>query len=225
MHLNVDTIIFHAGEGGTLPPEALQTLAEAARSCRIIAFPTDTVYGLGSTGLIKAAARRIYQMKARPSIKPLPILVWSTDEAKRWVEWTESAEKLSKQFWPGALTLVLKPTAAGRILTFAEYQTIAIRVPNNPLLLDILKVSQVPWVSTSANISGLPALSVAADVVKTFRGLADFIVATGDAPGGESTVVDATQKTIRILREGNISPSQILEVCPSGNAASVGAKQ
>ncbi len=225
MSSHADTTIFHAGEGGKLPPEALQTLAEAARSCRTIAFPTDTVYGLGSTGLIKAAARRIYQMKARPSIKPLPILVWSTEEAKRWVEWTESAEKLAKRFWPGALTLVLKPTVAGRVLTFGEYQTVAIRVTAHNLLLDILKASQIPWVSTSANISGSPALSASADVVKTFRGLADFIVAAGDAPGGESTVVDATQKSVRVLREGRISSAQILEVCPPENSASAGAKK
>ena len=219
---NIDTTIFHAGEGGKLPPEAVKTLAEAARSCKIIAFPTDTVYGLGSTGLIKAAARRIYQMKARPSIKPLPILVWSTEEAKRWVQWTETAEKLARRFWPGAMTLVLKTSQAGRILTFAEYQTIAIRVPNHPLLLDILKASEVPWVSTSANISGSSALSRSQEVVGLFKGLADFIIDAGDASGEESTVVDATQKTARILREGKISAAQVMEACPSANVAATG---
>lgn len=214
MNSMADTKIFHVGDNGKLPNEALETLAEAARSCKTIAFPTDTGYDLGSTGLIKAASRRIYQIKARPSVKPLPILVWSIDEAKRWVAWTDSAEKLARRFWPGALTLVLKPNSEGRVLTFAEYQTIAIRVPQHPLLIEILKKSQVPWVSTSANISGSPALSRVEEVIETFRGLADFIVAAKDAPGGESSVIDATQKTIRVLREGKISSAQAFEACP-----------
>src|SRR5579883_2731714 len=121
--------------GETLSTEQVDLVAKAAKGCKIIAFPTDTVYGIGSTGLIKAAARRIYQIKERPAIKPLPVFVASAAEAKRWVEWTPAAELLSRKFWPGAVTLVLRPTAEGRLLTFAEYQTVALRVPNQPSLL------------------------------------------------------------------------------------------
>ncbi len=225
MGLKVDTKIFHLGEAGKLPEESIQTLAAAAKACRIIIFPTDTVYGVGSTGLIKAASRRIYQIKARPSVKPLPVLVWSVEEAKKWVQWTEQADKLSKKFWPGALTLVLKPTQQGKILTFPEYQTVAIRVPNHPLLNEIIKASGAPWVSTSANISGSPALSKGEDVISTFRGVVDYIVAAGNTPGGESSVIDATGKTIRILREGKIPASEAFAVCPPENAAATGAQK
>ena len=225
MSLKVDTKIFHVGDAGKLPDEAVQTLAEAAKACRIIIFPTDTVYGVGSTGLIKAASRRIYQIKARPSIKPLPVLVWSVEEAKKWVQWTDQAEKLSQKFWPGGLTLVLKPTQQGKILTFPEYQTVAIRVPNHPLLNEIIKASGLPWVSTSANISGSPALSKGEDVVNTFRGTVDYIVSAGNTPGGESSVIDATGKTIRILREGKISAAQAFEVCPPENMSVMGVKK
>ncbi len=225
MSLRVDTKIFHASDAGKLPEEAIQTLAEAAKACRTIIFPTDTVYGLGSTGLIKAASRRIYQIKARSSIKPLPVLVWSAEEAKKWVQWTDQAEKLSQKFWPGALTLVLRPTQQGKILTFPEYQTIAISVLNHPLLNEIIKISGVPWVSTSANISGSPAISKAEDVLSTFRGTVDYIISAGDTPGGEATIIDATGKTIRILREGKISASQAFEVCPPENVSVTGDKK
>ncbi len=225
MNLKVDTKIFHVGEAGKLPEKALETLAEAAKACRTIIFPTDTVYVLGSTGLIKAASRRIYQIKARSSIRPLPVLVWSVEEAKKWVHWTEQAEKLAQKFWPGPLTLVLKPTQQGKILTFPEYQTIAISILNHPLLNEVIKAAGVPWVFTSANISGSSAISKAEDVISNFRGTVDYIVSAGNTPGGEASIIDATGKTIRILREGKISSPQAFEVCPPENASTMGAQK
>lgn len=198
------TQILQHSEGSPLSGEQIQAIGSAARACKIIAFPTDTVYGIGSTGLIKAAARRIYQIKERPSIKPLPILVHSTEEARKWVEWTEVADSLARRFWPGPLTLVLKPTAQGRLLTFAEYQTVAIRVPNHPLLLKIIEASSVPWVSTSANRSDQPALSDGAEVARQFAGAVDYIIDAGRLPGVESTLIDATQTEPRVLREGAV---------------------
>lgn len=205
------SVIIRLPEGTQMPPETLKKVAEAARSCRIIAFPTDTVYGLGSTALVKAACRKIYQIKARSSLKPLPVLVPSAQAAKPWVQWTPAAEILAGKFWPGALTLVLRPTQEGRILTFPEYQTVAVRVPNHPLLLKLLQISGIPWAATSANLSGSPSLSEGEAVVKQFDGLADFIIDAGPAPGVESTVVDATQVPVRVLREGALPVSEILE--------------
>lgn len=195
--------------GAALTGEQIKALANAVNACKIIAFPTDTVYGLGSTGLVKAAARRIYQIKERPGLKPLPILVHSVAAAKRWVEWTKAAEAMAGRFWPGALTLVLKPTAEGRLLTFAEYQTVAIRVPNHPALLALIEASGVPWVSTSANKSGSPSLNDGAEVVKQFDGVADWIIDAGRTPGAESSLVDATQSPPRLLREGAIKTADL----------------
>ncbi len=195
---------------GELPPaQTLLDIAEAAKACRIIAFPTDTVYGLGSTGLIKAAGRRIYQIKSRPSVKPLPVFVKSAEAAKRWVEWTPLADALARKFWPGALTLALKPTKEGRLLTFPEYQTVAVRVPNHPLLLKLLELSDIPWASTSANLSGSPALTDGDAVAAQFETQVDYVISAGTVPGTESTLVDATQSSPRILREGAISASAI----------------
>jgi L-threonylcarbamoyladenylate synthase len=209
--ITAKTQVVKISSSGALAPEDASRVAAAAKSCKIIAFPTDTVYGLGSTGLIKAAARRIYQIKGRPSLKPLPVLVESAQAAKKWVEWTPAAELLARAFWPGALTLVLKPTAEGRLLTFAEYQTVAIRVPNLPVLQSLIGASGVPWVSTSANLSGSPSLTDGDAVVRQFTGIVDYIVDGGSAPGVESSLVDATQVPVRVLREGMISSEKILE--------------
>lgn len=203
--------IIKLAPGEALPPETLTRVAAAAKGCKLIAFPTDTVYGIGSTGLIKAAARRIYQVKQRSMLKPLPILIHSVAAAKKWVEWTPAAELLAARFWPGALTLVLRPTPEGRLLTFAEYQTLAIRVPAHPLLLGILEASGVPWVSTSANVSGSPALNDGAEVSRRFEGLVDYVIDAGSTPGVESSLVDASASPIRIMREGMIKSDDILE--------------
>lgn len=195
-----------------LDDETIKKIAAAAKGCKIIVFPTDTVYGIGSTGLIKAAARRIYQIKERPSIKPLPTFVHSLEAAKKWVEWTPLADALAKKFWPGQLTLVLKHTKEGELLTFPEYKTVAIRVPQHPVLLKLIEASGVPWVQTSANRSGQPSLVDGAEAAKTFDGVADWIIDAGKAPGTESTIVDATKDKPIVLREGAIKASEILSV-------------
>lgn len=205
------TEIVRLAPNENLSGETLAKIIAAAKSCRIVAFPTDTVYGLGTTGLVKAATRKIYQVKNRSTLKPLPIFVKSAQEAKRWVQWSPAAELLAKKFWPGPLTLVLRPTEAGRVLTFAEYPTLAIRVPAHPVILKILEASDIPWVSTSANRSGSAALHEGSAVAKEFDGAVDFIIDAGAVSGVESTLVDASALPIRILREGALSAAAIME--------------
>jgi len=202
--------IFSIPPGGSLSPDQAREAGAAVKACKIAAFPTDTVYGLGTNGLIKAGLRRIYQIKGRDSMKPLPILVKSLEEAKRWVEWTPEAQALARRFWPGALTLSLRPTKEGRLLTFPEFPTLAIRVPAHPVALALLEAADVPLASTSANLSGKPALSSGGDVASAFENLVDLIIDAGPAGGVESTVVDATSSPARVLREGRISKDQIL---------------
>lgn len=205
------TEIIKVPNNEALPEAAVRSLSAAAKSCKIVAFPTDTVYGVGSTGLIKAAARRIYQIKLRSTLKPLPVLIKSAAAAKRWVLWTPEAELLAKKFWPGALTLVLRPTEEGRLLTFGEYQTVAIRVPAHPVILSLLEASDIPWVSTSANLSGQPAITDGAELIKQFVGHVDYIIDAGTVAGTESTLVDASQTPVRVLREGALKTSLILD--------------
>ena len=140
------------------------------------------------------------------------MLVHSAEAAKKWAEWTPLAEALAKRFWPGPMTLVLKHTAEGQLLTFPEYKTIAVSVPGHPALLKVLEASGVPWVHSSANRSGQPPLCDGAAVVAAFNGAVDFIVDGGRAPGVESTLVDAAGPAPRVIREGAIKAADITGV-------------
>lgn len=181
----------------------------AAKGCRLVAFPTESSYALGSTGLIKAATRRLLQVKERSTLKPLPVMVASAEEAKKWVEWTPLADALASALWPGAVALLLKPTAQGRLLTFPEYPNVAIRVPSHPAARALLAASGVPWVYTSANKSGQPPLTDAAAVAAALGAEIDLIVDGGTVPSGEATVVDATGDQPRIVRQGIVSAELI----------------
>lgn len=194
---------------GTLSPENAAKAGAAGKGCKLVAFPTETGYAVGSTGLIKAATRRILQVKERSTLKPLAVLVHSTEAAKTWVEWTPLAESLSSKFWPGPLLLLLKPTAQGRLLTFPEYPTVAIRVPGNPAARAMIEASGVPWIYTSANKSGKPAKLNAADVLAELGADIDLLVEGGTVPDGDPTLVDATGDKPRVTKVGMISAEAI----------------
>lgn len=204
-------------------PEILKTAADgslssadaskaglAGKGCKTVAFPTETAYALGSTGLIKAATRRLLQIKERSTLKPLPVMVASVEEAKKWVEWTPLADALAAKLWPGAVALLLKPTAQGRLLTFPEYPTVAIRVPSHPAARAMLEKSGVPWVYTSANKSGQAPLSDFAAVNAALGGELDLIVDGGTAANGEATIVDATGEKPRVTKVGLVSAEQVM---------------
>ncbi len=196
---------------GSLSDADAAKAGAAARSCRIVAFPTETGYALGSTGLIKAATRRLLQIKERSTLKPLPVLVASAEDAKTWVEWTPLAEALAAKLWPGPLALVLKTTAKGRLLTFPEYQTVAVRVPAHPAARAIVAASGVPWVWTSANKSGEPPLNAFAAVAAAFGAEADLLIDGGEVALDEATAVDATGAKPRVTREGAVSAARVSE--------------
>ncbi len=183
----------------------------AGKACKLVAFPTESSYAVGSTGLIKAATRRVLQVKERSTLKPLAIMVHSTEAAKQWVEWTPIAEALAAKFWPGPLLLLLKPTPQGRLLTFPEYPTVAIRVPAHPVARAIIEASGVPWVYTSANKSGKPAKATAAEVATELGAEIDLIMDGGPVPNGDPTLVDATGDKPRVTKVGLISAESILE--------------
>lgn len=198
-------------------PESLSLSADntsqagaAGKSCKLVAFPTESSYAIGSTGLIKAATRRILQVKERSTLKPLAVMVHSTEAAKQWVEWTPLAETLAAKFWPGPLLLLLKPTSQGRLLTFPEYPTVAIRVPAHPTARAMIEASGVPWIYTSANKSGKTPKLTAADVIAELGADIDLIVDGGAAPAGDPTLVDATGDKPRVTKVGLISAESIL---------------
>lgn len=197
--------ILKTAADGSLSAADAQKAGLAGKGCKTVAFPTETAYALGSTGLIKAATRRLLQIKERSTLKPLPVMVSSVEEAKKWVEWTPLAEALAAKLWPGAVALLLKPTAQGRLLTFPEYPTVAIRVPSHAGTRAMLAASGVPWVYTSANKSGQAPMTDFAAVNAALGGELDFVVDGGATAAGEATIVDATGEKPRITKAGLVS--------------------
>lgn len=185
--------------------------AEGVVSGKIIVFPTDTVYGIGTSALLPEARDRLYKLKDRDPRKALPILVHSAVDARRWAVFSSAAETLAKKHWPGPLTLVLTPSAEGKNLTSPGTETIAIRVPAHPLTRELIALSGVPWATTSANRSGEAACSDGASASAVFSGRVEFIVNAGVGGGEASTVVDATDMPLKILREGALSSEEILK--------------
>jgi len=176
----------------------------------VIAFPTDTVYGLGSDALNPRAVERVYEIKNRPRGQGLPLLVADVEQLATLAgPIPEVASFLARRFWPGGLTLVLskKDSLTAHL---ASGPTIAVRVPNHPVCLALIKGLGKPLTGTSANVSGQPAALTADEVEHQLRGRIDLIVNGGKCPGGkESTIVDVTCEPPTILRQGIIPSHEI----------------
>ncbi len=176
----------------------------------VIAFPTDTVYGLGADALNPAAVERIYKIKNRPRHQGLPLLIADVEQLTTLAEpIPEIARFLAKRFWPGGLTLVLPKR--GSVPTYlASGQTIAVRVPNHPVCLALIKGLGKPVTGTSANISGQPAALTAEEVSQQLGRKIDLIINGGKCPGGrESTILDVTRESPIVLRQGIIPAHEI----------------
>jgi len=176
----------------------------------VIAFPTDTVYGLGADVFNSMAVERIYEIKNRPKHRQLPLLIADVEQLTTLADQIpEIAWFLARRFWPGGLTLVLSKTDSLPVY-LASGSTIAVRVPDHPICLAIIQHLGNPIIGTSANISGQPAALTAEEVGQQLGGKIDFIVNGGKCPGGkESTVVDATCEPPIILRQGIIPSHEI----------------
>ncbi|TET41979.1 MAG: threonylcarbamoyl-AMP synthase [Dehalococcoidia bacterium] len=176
----------------------------------VIAFPTDTVYGLGADAFNPTAVERIYEIKDRPKHRQLPLLIADVERLATLAEpIPEIAWFLARQFWPGGLTLVL-PKTDSLPAYLASGSTIAVRVPNHPVCLALIQHLGNPIIGTSANISGQPAALTAEEVGQQLGGKIDFIINGGKCPGGkESTVVDITRESPIILRQGIIPSDEI----------------
>ena len=176
----------------------------------VIAFPTDTVYGLGADAFNSTAVEKIYEIKNRPKHQPLPLLIADLERLTTLATpIPEIAWFLAKRFWPGGLTLVLRKTDSAPA-HLAPGPTIAIRVPNHPVCLAIIQNLGNPIIGTSANISGQPAALTTEEVEQQLGRKIDFVINGGRCPGGrESTVVDVTREPPIILRQGIIPSHEI----------------
>jgi L-threonylcarbamoyladenylate synthase len=178
----------------------------------VIAFPTDTVYGLGADVFNVRAVERVYEIKNRPKNQQLPLLIADVEQLTMLAESiTEITWFLARRFWPGGLTLVLsKKDSLPSYL--ASGSTVAVRVPNHPVCLALIKGLGNPITGTSANTSGRSAALTADEVGQQLEGKIDFVIDGGKCPGGEeSTIVDITSEPPTILRPGIIPPRDIDE--------------
>lgn len=174
---------------------------------KVIAFPTDTVYGLGVIYNNEVALNKLKDAKKRDANKPIPLMVRDFEQLKQAVVVNEAIEKLYRQFMPGALTLVCKRNPQIPAYVSNGLDTIAIRIPNNQF---ILKLLDEPMLVTSANMSGEASLKAGVDVLKQLGGRIDGIV-MGEANSTlASTIVDVSTPQIKILRVGIISEEAIM---------------
>ena len=194
--------------------QQIEKAAQLLQNGGVVAFPTDTVYGLGASPYCSEAVARIYSIKQRLRHLPFPILLADQEQLSEVVESVpEIARILIDQFWPGGLTLVLprKPSFPGS--GTRDEKSIAVRIPAHDVTLAIIRIACTPIIGTSANISKLPNALTAREVNAQLGSVVDLIVDGGECPGGiESTVVDVTRDVPLILRRGVIPESEIMKV-------------
>lgn len=195
-------------------PETLALSAEIIRSGGLLGIPTETVYGLGANGLDPDAVLKIFEAKGRPQDNPLILHVSGPEQVELFChDIPEMAWVLMEKFWPGPLTLVLQARDNVPRRTTAGLDTVAIRCPDHDLTRAIIGAAGVPIAAPSANISGKPSPTTAQHVYHDMQGKIEAIVDGGACSVGlESTIVDLTGETPRLLRPGGVTPEQLREV-------------
>ena len=180
----------------------------------IVAFPTETVYGLGADALNEAAVQKVFQAKGRPSDNPLIVHIAEAAHVLLFAsEFPEKGKQLAKYFWPGPMTLVVKRNSRVPNIVTANLETVAVRVPNHPVTLALLKEFNSGIVGPSANTSGKPSPTTAQHVADDLDGKIDIILDAGATTiGVESTVIDVTVEPPMILRYGGLSREEIEKV-------------
>jgi L-threonylcarbamoyladenylate synthase len=192
--------------------EALDRAAAALQAGQLVAFPTETVYGLGADARNDTAVARIYEAKGRPSFNPLIVHFPSSDAAAAHVTLDSRAQALAQAFWPGPLTLVLPRRAESPLsrLVSAGLPSVAVRVPSHPLAQALLQRAAVPVAAPSANRSGAISPTLAQHVAASLGNRVAMILDGGAcAVGLESTVVDLSTPTAALLRPGGITREEI----------------
>jgi len=196
---------------------AIARAAEIVREGRLVAFPTETVYGLGARADAAAAVRAIFAAKGRPAGNPLIVHVADVAAATRLADpWPEAADRLARAFWPGPLTLVVKRRPGAIADEAAAFgPTVAIRVPEHPVARHLLRVTGLPIAAPSANRSTTISPTTADHVLKSLGGRIDLVLDAGPTGYGiESTIIDALQTPAMLLRHGAIPLEAIAALVP-----------
>jgi L-threonylcarbamoyladenylate synthase len=206
MHTVVLTIDPHHPE-----PAIIARAATAVRAGGLVAFPTETVYGLAANALDEAAVKRIFAAKGRPAANPVIVHVRNCDAARGvTADWPATADRLAARFWPGPLTFVLPKAVHVPALVTSGGATVAVRMPAHPVALALLESCEFPLAAPSANRSSRLSPTLAAHVLADLDGRIDMVLDAGPSAGGlESTVLDLTSSPCQLLRPGLVSPGQI----------------
>ena len=216
--LKMDTIIVKiTSEGEVLSPEEeayLRRAGEIIKDGGLVAFPTETVYGLGGNALNRESSCKIYAAKGRPSDNPLIIHICRFEDIYGIVEEVpESAKKIAEAFWPGPLTLILPKADAVPKETTGGLDTVAVRFPSHPVAGKLIEYAGGYVAAPSANLSGRPSPTVAQYVIEDMDGRIDMIVDGGEVGIGlESTIIDLTVEPPQILRPGYITREMLEKV-------------
>ncbi len=189
-------------------PDSIAAAVRILYEGGIVAFPTDTVYGVGAHAFVLDAVSKLYAVKIRPPDKAIPLLIAGVDilpQVARYIP--PAAYELAERFWPGALSLVLRRSLTVSDEITAGGDTVAVRVPDHLVTQALLKALGAPLAATSANLSGQTPAINAEQVLAQLDGRIDLLLDGGDCPGGvASTVLDLTISPIRVLRPGPLLP-------------------
>jgi L-threonylcarbamoyladenylate synthase len=192
--------------------DVLQTSVEVLKAGGIVAYPTETFYGLGVKFDMELSLSRLYHIKKRPKDKAMPIIIGSRSQLSLIAGGiNEAAESMIERFWPGALTLLLPAKEDISEWITAGTGRVAVRIPGESFALQLARHAGFPLTSTSANPSGLPPARESGAVKEYFQNEIDLIVDGGGTPGGlPSTIVDTDGNSIKIVREGAIAKKLIV---------------
>lgn len=191
--------------------EKLQIPANEIKRGKIVVFPTETVYGIGTNGLDAQAIKRLYEIKQRPKDKPISLLVANMDMIEELAEnITEIEYKIMKKFFPGPLTIILKKKKIIPDILTANEETVGIRMPSGKIARKLIEYSNIPIATPSANISGKSSGTKIEDIIKDFGERVDYYIDDGESEiGTSSTIVKVVNEIPHILRKGSITEEQI----------------
>ena len=196
----------------------ISAAADIIRGGGLVAVPTETVYGLAGNGLDERAVREIYEVKGRPAVKPLSLMVADAGAMDKYcADVPAQARRLAERFWPGPLTIVLKAHGIVPDIVRAGGATVGLRCPDHPLTLEALRLANVPFAAPSANPSGAESPKTAEKVMEYFSGKIPAVIDGGACGiGRESTIIDMSAAPYRILRTGALDADVIADALAGG---------
>ncbi len=202
-----------------LPADSRKAIKLARRLLHegeVVAFPTDTLYGVGANAFERSAVRELFAVKGRPADKAIPVFIYQIDDLNQVARNVPNrAWALLQQFWPGALTVVLPKVAALPPDVTAGQETVAVRIPNHPVALDLVIELGRPLAVTSANLSGQPPPSTAQEVAQQLGGRIPLILDGGPSPLAQpSTIIDLSVNPPRLLRSGALDVAVLQKFLP-----------